>query len=186
MVVPSVQRSTKPSFRMQPVVFTWDGERRVMVPDPRFHNVCGRQYEHGEEYALELVEERSMASHRQYFAAVHEGWQNLSEENAKHFPTSEHLRKWALVQTGYCTETDFVADSEKEARKLIGYLRRLNAYSVIKLGGNVVKVFDPESQSTHAMKKARFEQSKKDVLDLIASMARTTRPQLMKHGGRSA
>ena len=94
MSVPTVS-GPRPHFRMIPVMFTWDGERRVMVPQERFHNVCGRQFEPGEEYALEVVEERSLASHKQYFAAVHDGYQNLNEEAAKHFPTQEHFESGA-------------------------------------------------------------------------------------------
>ena len=183
-MVPTVSKQ-RPT-RIVPVIYNWDGERRVMVPQTRFINVCNRQFEHGEEYLQAVVEERSQASHNQFFAAVHDGWMNLNEESSKHFPTDQHLRKWALVQTGYCVETDFVCDFKAEAMRLAAYIRKDHEYSVIKVSGSLVKVFDPESQSKAAMKKERFEQSKKDVLDLIATMARTTRPQLTKNAGRSA
>lgn len=170
--------------RPRPVFMLWDGE--VFVPHASFKHYCDREFTVGEVYPMATIEERSQKSHNQFFAAVADGFENLSEENAKHFPTSEHLRKWALVQCGYCTETNYVMANSKEARKLAIDIRKRDEYAVIKVRDNVVQVFDPESQSRAAMKKERFQQSKSDVLDLVATMSRTTRPQLMKNAGRSA
>lgn len=170
--------------RPRPVFLKWNGA--VFVPEPSFKAYCGREYAIGEVYPMTPVEERSQASHNHYMAAVHEGFNNLSEENAKKFPTETHLRKWALVQCGYCTETNYVLANDKEARKMADYIRRRDDYTVMRINGNVLIVWDAESQSKAAMKKERFEQSKHDVLDLIASMARTTRPQLMRNAGRIA
>ena len=81
-----------------------------------------------------------------------------------------------------------------EARKLAADIRQRDPYAVIVMSeddrladrsSSVVKVFDAESQSMAAMKKERFEQSKRDVLDLVAAMARTTPAQLYKEGRRN-
>lgn len=171
-------------FRPRPVLFTWDGD--VMIPLPRFKELCNRQFAVHEEYPLQIVEQRSQASHNHYFVALAEAHQNLAEEYADRFPTPEHLRAWALVQTGHCTETDIVCDSPAEARKLASSIRRWNPYSVIRTSGNVVKVFEPKSQSRVEMKKEEFEASKADVLSLVAGMARTTPAELKKNAGRSS
>ena len=171
-------------MRPRTVYMLWDGE--VFKPNPSFRAYCDREFVVGEIYPMAPIEERSLASHNHYFAAVAEGWKNLSEENAKHFPTAEHLRHWALVQTGYCSEAYYHMTTNFEARKLAIDLRKRDPYAVISVRGSVVQVFTAESQSKAAMKKERFQQSKTDVLDLVASMARTTRPQLMKHAGRTA
>lgn len=170
--------------RPRAVFCRWDGDH--FIPHPSFKHYCDREYVVGEVYPMIPVEERSQGSHNHYFAALKTGFDNLSEENSQRFPSVEHLRKWCLVQCGYCTETNYVLTNNKEARKLATDIRRRDDYAVIKVRDNIVVVFDPESQSMAAMKKERFEESKHDVLDLIASMARTTRPQLMKHAGRSA
>jgi hypothetical protein len=66
------------------VLCLWDGDQ--FVPLARFKALCDRQFAVGEEYPLEVVENRSMAGHRGFMASVAEGWANLSEENAPRFP----------------------------------------------------------------------------------------------------
>lgn len=171
-------------FRPRPVVCVWDGD--VMVPLPRFKQLCDRQFVVHEEYPLQIVENRSQASHNHYFAALEEGFANLNEKDAKRFPSAEHLRSWALVQSGYSTENDTVCDSPAEARKLAATIRRYSPYAIMKVSGNVLKIFEPESQSMAAMKKERFEASKNDVLNIVSAMARTTPAELKKNAGRSA
>ena len=171
--------------RPRAVFLKWTGE--VFVPEPSFAHYCGREYAVGEIYPMMPVEERSQSSHNHFFAALAEGFNNLSEENAKRFPTAEHLRHWCLVQCGYYAEATYVLANSKEARKLAADTRRRSEYAVISIRDNVVKVWEAESQSMAAMKKQRFEESKSAVLELVASMARTTRPQLEKearHHGR--
>ncbi len=127
-----------------------------------------------------------MAMHRGYFAAVREGWKNLAEEFDGRFPSPEHLRAQALVDAGYCHETDYVMDSPKEARKLAMDLRRLNPYAIIRISGNVVKNFEPMSQSQRAMGRETFAASCKAVLDVVAGMSRSTPAELRKNAGKAA
>lgn len=171
--------------RPRPVFLKWTGE--VFVPEPSFKAYCGREYKVNEVYPMIVEEDRSEASHNHYMASVAEGFNNLSEENAKRFPTPTHLRKWCLVQCGYCTETNFVLKDKKEARKLATEIRKRDEYAVMTIRDNVLTVWDAESQSKAAMKKEPFEKSKREVLDLIAGMARTTSAQLnreARHYGR--
>jgi len=170
-------------IRPRTVFMLWDG--KVFRPIPSFRAYCDREFVVGETYPMAPVEERSSASHNHYFAALEEGWKNLSEENAKHFPTAEHLRHWALVQTGYCHEAYYHMADDLQAHKLALDLRRRDPYAIIIVRGSIVRVFTAESQSTASMKKERFQKSKNDVLDLIAAMARTSRVQLIKHAGRT-
>lgn len=170
--------------RIRPVECVWDGDH--FIPLPRFKRLCDQQFVVHEEYALIPSEERSMTSHRGYFAQIHEAWKNLAEEFDGKFPSSESLRAWALVQTGYATETNYVMDSENDAKQLAVTLRRLSPLAVIRVSGNVVQHFEAESQSVPSMKKERFAESRKAVLELVSSMARTTPSELRKNAGRSA
>jgi hypothetical protein len=170
--------------RPRPIVFV--RVDNALVPLPRFMKLFDETIAVGEEVPMDRVEDRSMASHGGYFAAVHEGWKNLAEEFDGRFPDAEYLRKWALVESGYCAEANFVMDTAKDAHALGVALRQRDKYAVIRVSGNVVKVFTAESQSMASMKKERFESSKRAVLDLIASMARTTPAELKKNAGRSA
>ncbi len=174
----------KKPFRPRPVAFVWDGN--VMIPLPRFKRLCDAQFAVNEEYPLMIVENRSLASHNHYFAALHEGYLNLAEEYAQEFDSEEHLRHWCLCKSGFCTTTTYVLNTAEDARVLRDALKKENASTIIGVAGNVAKVYTPESQSMAAMKKERFEASKVAVLDLVASMARTTPKELKKNAGRSA
>lgn len=172
------------SNRIRAVACVWTGEH--FVPLPRFKRLCDQQFEVHEEYALIPSEERSMSSHRGYFAQVKEAWKNLDEEFDGRFPSEEHLRSYALVKTGFATYSAFPCKSETTAIDLAISLRRRSPFSVIRVSGDVVECWDPESQSVKAMKKEKFEASKKAVLGLVASMANTTERDLRKNAGRSA
>lgn len=175
--------------KMRPVGFIWNDKEEKMVPNERALALCRRQFKGGAEYPMEVVQPRNMASHRGYFAAVHDGWLNLREEYTERFKTDEHLRAWALVQTGFCKETDYPCESHEEAMMVGKIIRTRSSYSIIKVSGDVVKVFDPESQAVYgpnAMSSERFKESKVKVLDLIATMARTTRRELTDNAGRAA
>jgi hypothetical protein len=175
---------TKP---LRPVLFKWDDD--VMIPEPRLLALCRRQFVVDQTYPLEVVQPRNMASHRGYFASLHEAWLNLAEEHTERFKTSEHLRAWALVTTGWCKETDYPCDSIEEAMFVAKIIRARSAYAIIGRKGNVVKVFDPRSQAVYgpdAMSAEDFKVSKQQVLDLVATMARTTRGELNRNAGRSA
>jgi hypothetical protein len=169
--------------RPRPILFV--RVDNCMVPLPAFQRVFDERFEVNSEYALIESEERNMSQHRGYFAQLGEAFNNLAEEYANGYPSSEHLRADALVKAGYCTETDYIMDSPNEARKLAINLRRMNPYSIIRIRGNIVKHFEPESQSVPAMSKERFEASCKAVLEIVSSMARTTPAELKKNAGRS-
>jgi len=182
--------------RTLPVVFVWrevdvvdaDGvaERRLaMVPLPRYGNVCKRQFEEGEEYPLAPIEPRSRASHNHFFAALNEGFENLPEGETR-FPTSEHFRKWALVMEGFCTENNYVCDSPEHAMELAKGVRRFNEFVVIAVRGNIVRIFEPKSQSAAAMGKDEFEASKKAVLGRLEHMVGVSRGTLRKEAGKNA
>ena len=185
-------------MRMVPVVFKWKdvdlcaegGEvirSRVMVPHPRYEKVARRQFAEGEEYPLIVLEARSRASHNQYFAAVNEAWDNLAEDIATRWPTAEHLRKWALVEVGFFDEKVFPdCKSPAHAKQLAVFVRSVDTYAQIHVHKTTVIVREPKSQSAAAMGKDQFEKSKRAVLDLLATLARTTRAQLNENAGASS
>lgn len=170
--------------RIRPVLFVWNGEH--MIPLPRFKRLCDAQFAVNEEYPLIIIEERSQASHNHYFAALHEAYQNLAEEYAQEFDSEQHFRDWLLCRTGFCTKERWVMNTAEDARQMREAMKKVNRSTIISVAGNVATVYTPMSQSRPAMKKYLFEDSKKAVLDLAASMARTTPAELKKNAGRSA
>lgn len=169
---------------IKPVVFVWDGE--AMQPEHRFVPLCNRQYVVGERYTLIPHEDRSDVSHRQFFAEVNEVWKNLPERMAQRFPTPEHLRKWALIRCGYADSRSVVCDSDTEAERIAAFLRPMDAYAVITLSGPVITVYTAQSQAKSAMNKARFQQSKHDVFDLLQEISGIAKADLTREAALAA
>lgn len=171
-------------MRPRPIPFVWDG--RSMVPLDRSRPLCDRQFRLGQEYSLIPHEPRSHATHAHFFAAVSDGWNNLREDDAKRFPSSEHLRRWALIKAGYADEHSIVCESERKARNMGALCRTLDEYAVITVRGNVLRVYTAQSQSHHAMDRETFQASKQAVLEIIAAMIQVTPKKLAENAGRSA
>lgn len=171
-------------MQIKPVIFMWDGE--AMQPEHRFAPLCDRQYVVGERYTLIPHEERSDASHRQYFAEVNEVWKNLPDELAQRFPTPEHLRKWCLIRCGYADSRSVVCASDTEAERIAAFLRPMDAYAVIVPNGPVVTVYTAQSQAKAAMNKQKFQQSKHDVLEFLAELIRINRETLAQEAAKAA
>jgi hypothetical protein len=127
-----------------------------------------------------------MKSHSHFFAALHEAWNNLNEADAKRFPTEEHLRHWALIQCGFCNEKTLPCEKPSLAKSVAALIRTSDPYAVIIVKADVVKVLTAKSQSLAAMGAEEFKESKEKILDLVATMARTTRKELAKEATKHA
>jgi hypothetical protein len=172
--------------RARPVLFRWNAATHSMVANRRFEQMAASEYRDGEEYPMVVQEMRSAVSHNHYFAAVNDGWNNLPESIADDFKTSTHLRKWCLVQTGYANEKTVVCDSQAEVTRLVRTCCMLDEFAVLKVSGNVVKIFTPLSQSNTHMDKKTFQESKQAVLDKIAELIGTSAETLSDNAGQSA
>lgn len=188
-------------MKMVPVVFVWrevhlvdaDGvitTRRMMDPLLRYDNVAGRQFSDGEEYPLVVLEARTRASHNHYFATVGEAFQNVPEALAARWPTVDHMRKWVLIETGWFDEKEFDCPDEHFAKRLALFIRTEDSFariSIHRLENGTFKVIvrRAKSQSAASMPKQEFEDSKRDVLDYLASMIDVKASDLKKQAGRS-
>ena len=105
-----------------PTAFTWDAEACVM--SPKWPRLAASRFEGGRDYLLADVEHRSDVSHRHEFAWLREAWNSLPEHLADEFPTTEHLRKWALIQAGFFHETMIDAGSNAAALRVAGHGER--------------------------------------------------------------
>ena len=170
--------------KMRPVLFQWSGE--AMIPEARFMPLCDRQFVVGENYPLLPVEERSMASHNQFFAAVHDGWMNLPENISVRWPSAEHLRKWCLIETNFFNESDFDFETEEQALRFAVFYRKVDDYARIYPHGKKIIIRVAKSQSKAAMGKETFQASKTAVLDLIESMVGVKSGTLNKEAGKSS
>ena len=105
---------------MSPIPFRWEGDS--FTPLAGFGKRCDQEFVIGQVYHLEEVHQRSAASHAQYFAALNEAFQNLPEKLAEQFASTEHLRKFALIRSGYRDERSIIASSKAEAQRLFPHL----------------------------------------------------------------
>lgn len=151
-----------------PLAFRWTGSD--MTPTVHSRALCDGRFVIGQVYMLETVEDRSSASHKHYFALVKEAWENLPEAEAEKFPSPEHLRKRALIMSGFSLQRDYACASSAEAMRLATVLRGIDEYAVVKISGPAVQFLTAKSQSNRAMKKADFQRSKDAVLAYASSL----------------
>jgi hypothetical protein len=169
----------------RPIRFQWDGE--VFVPASRFWaRVCDRQLVVGQEYMLEEYYERSDRSHRHYFACIREAWKNLPETIATKFPTPEHLRKRALIGTGFYTEAVLVAANNTEAMRILQFMRARDEFSVFSLNDDTIVERRAISQSRREMGGKQFKESKDAVLDYCSNLVGIDVTTLKKNADRAA
>ena len=167
------------------IIFEWMGDG--FKPLPRFAKLCDKEFVIGENYKLEVVEERSLQSHNHLFAEIHEAWLNLPEGLAERFPTAEHLRKHALVGAGHCTQRYVVLENADEARRVGALIGSMDEYAIVKVEGSVVRVFTAKSISRRAVPdKKEFQDIKTRTLDALAKMIGVEPKELGKEAGRAA
>lgn len=169
------------SDTIPPMYFQWQGDG--FTPCRGFQKRCDEHLVVGERYRLEVREERSVNSHRHFFASVTEAWRNLPEHLAEQIDSPEKLRKWALIKCGYYDKRQIVCESASQAEKFAAFVRPMDEYAVVTVRDTVVTVYTAQSQSMRAMNKERFQQSKTAVLDLLSGMIGVTREQLQNEGG---
>jgi hypothetical protein len=169
----------------RPLLMTWDGEA-LRPATPYWQRVADEQFVIGERLQIVRHEERSGVSHRHYFAAVHEAWTNLPDELAVHYPSSDHLRKHALIATGYRDERRIACSSVAEARKVAAFVSPMDEYAVVSVRGDVVIVATAKSQSARAMPKGEFQRSKQACLEYVWSLVGVTPEEGSANTGKAA
>ena len=154
---------------MSPLPFMWDGE--AMQVRPGFQSQADQQFCVGESYRLAPVEERSDASHNQEFAWLRDAWASLPEALSAQFPSPAVLRKWALIQAGFCTVTDHACQFKTEAaRTAVILAAQTDDYAIVAIEDKTVRVFKAKSQSRKAMDKAEFQASKTAIMEIVAGL----------------
>jgi hypothetical protein len=149
-----------------PLAMTWDGE----ALRPRHPLRADKHLVVGQTYTLVEHQERSQASHNHEFAYLADAWRSLPETLADTIPTPEHLRKRALIETGYYDETMVDAGSQAAALRVAAMMRGIDDLAMVVTRGSLVVRRTAKSQSRRAMDKATFQRSKDDVLGWIAGV----------------
>jgi hypothetical protein len=151
----------------RPISFQYEGEG-IFKPSSRFYaKLADEQFVVGEHYKLYEHRERSDISHNHYFASIKNGFDNLHDSMLGEYPTVEHLRKKALIRTGYRDERSIVCPSKAEAERVAAFIRPMDDYCVVVPLNCVVYVLTAKSQSMKAMGAGEFQKSKDAVLNFI-------------------
>jgi len=170
-----------------PISFIWDGE--AMMPSTQFHaRNADREFVVGERYVLVEEKQRSTKTHNHEFAVLHEAWANLPERYADEAwaQSPEHLRKYALIRSGFCDSQTYACGSHAEAMRWAANLRPLDEFSLVVVRGPVVIRYTAKSQSRKAMDAVEFQASKTAVLEFISSLLDVAPAELAKATGMAA
>jgi hypothetical protein len=157
-----------------PEPFQWDGEAMRPLRPKR----ADAFYAVGERYIMAPVAQRSDATHKHEFAWLREAWMNLPENLAERFPTSEHLRKWALIRAGYSDSHTITCASKAEALRVAAFIRPIDEFAVVITNGATVTRYTAKSQSRRAMGAKDFQDSKSKIMDIVAGMIGVESKQL--------
>jgi hypothetical protein len=156
-----------------PIPCIWlDGEG-VFRPTGNYAALAAKHYGDGEVVALVEHHDSSEASRGHYFAILREGWLTLPEDLTGSFPTTDHLRKFLLIQCGFRNEQMIACTSHAEAVRAAAIVKQLDPYSVVTLSSNVARIWTALSQKKAAMGAERFQASKVAVLDALADLLGT-------------
>lgn len=146
-------------------------QNNTLIPFRRHVPELQRVFTEGAIVDAVVENERSAASHKHEFAWLRSAYYNLPEHTAHQFKNAEHLRKFALIKTGFCTRTDHVCKSSAEAERTAAILSRyVDGYAIIVTDGSVVSVFEAMSQSVRSMGASKFQESKQAILEYIAGL----------------
>lgn len=167
-----------------PLKFMWDGS--VMTPARGYAARAERQFTPFETYTLEVREDRSAVQHKHFFASIADAFTNLDDRCTKKIKTPEHLRKWALIETGWFDEHQIECGSNEVALRMATFVRSNDDYCEIIVRGPVLVVRTAKSQSQREMDKKEFQKSSSDVLDLLADMIGVNRTILKRYAGKAA
>lgn len=124
----------------------------------------------GAVHGWSLSEHRSKSSHDHFFAVVNEAWKSLPEDMADDFPSPEHLRKWALIKAGFCSETRVACANNGEAMTLATKAKAMDKFSVVAIDGKAVTIWTADSQRRDAMGRHAFQEAKERALHIISNL----------------
>ena len=164
-----------------PTLFTWQNGNMV----PKWPRIASDRFDEGQDYLLVETEHRSRKTQSHQFAWIREAWLNLPEELADEYPSAKHLRKRALIMSGFYNETILDVGSHAAALRVAQFARGEDEFAVAVVRGGVVVVRKAKSQSKRSMDRAEFQASKTAILETIAGMIGVTPETLSRQEAKA-
>lgn len=150
---------------MTPARMKW--QNGILMPVGRTaYATLSDAMEDGKIYDIEIVQERSQKSHGHFFASLSEAFSNLPELHRLDIPSIEHLRKRALIHTGWAHTFKIPCASGRAMNDLWKLMRETDEYVVCLPDPktHVLTVYKARSMSKKEMRPKEFQQCKDDVL----------------------
>lgn len=166
-----------------PVTLRYEGDGEFRATSGYWASQCDKAFTVGEMYRITEHYERSNVSHNHFFATIADAHGSLPDHMLAEYPSTEHLRKKALIHKGYADERSIVCASKAEALRMAAFVRPMDEYAVVVPSEAVVRVYTAQSQSRKAMGGKAFQESKQAVLDFIDDLLGIERGATAKSAG---
>lgn len=104
---------------------------------------------------------------KRFFATIREVHLNLPDELRQRWPSSETLRKEALIAAGWCDTMQVVAGSKSAAPGIAAAFKSKDQYCVVVVRGDVLTVYTARSMSRRALPRPQFKDVAQKAYDWI-------------------
>lgn len=94
-----------------------------------------------------------------FFASLRDTWLSFGPELRRRFPSSESLRKQALIAIGYCDVMTVVCGSKAAAPGIAAAFQMKDNYCIATIDGAVITVMTARSMARRALKKSQFRET---------------------------
>jgi len=154
------------------MAFKWNAAEQTFRVARRFEATAAETFVDDATYWLNVEAERTEKSHDHQFAWVTEAWKTLPENLTDDYPTPDHLRKRALIVSGYYDEQVIDAGNNAAALRVCAGVKAFpgEGYSHVVVRGPFVVIRRPKSQSFRAMGGKVFQESTTAIMGVIADL----------------
>ncbi len=127
---------------------------------------------------LDNAADHSDPARHRYFAILRDAWSNLPDHWRALCPTSEHLRKYALVKVGHCDTIVVNGGSKKAALEVAAMAKVLDTFAVTDVRGAVVVIYVARSQAKRMQPKKAFLECAEKVYAVLGEIIGTDPAEL--------
>jgi hypothetical protein len=104
---------------------------------------------------------------KRFFATIRDVHNNLSDELRERFPSSETLRKQALIAAGWCDTMTVLCGTKAAAPGIAAAFKSKDPYCVVMVRGDVLQVMTAKSMSRRSLLKPQFVEISQAAYDWI-------------------
>lgn len=145
---------------------------------------CQHNLHPWEHVTLTVYRARTKRTHNHQFAWLHDALESLPEKYLEEpwAQSEDHLRKYALIRTGFFNCQTIPVESSNEAARWAAILRELDSYSIVVVRDDVVLRYTAKSQKMKEMGREQFQRSKQKILEFIAGLIGVHHEDLARMG----